>query len=234
MPSFFKRKPNPYSNPHHPSHNPIPKNLSANTTTASTAAPRAQSQPFIPPRPASPRGSSDFLAEARRLAGRDPVTGRVRPSETAMEPNQSSNSPPNQNQTRGIAGGRSANTTRPTANTEMSAFLNRSSQSPQNTGNRYDLFSRECQAQQEYDERVRAARGGVEYYAPERQVSEFYSGPVEWIEDRGTGNGYWNRNVNGGGSGYQSGGGWVSSGSDGYRGDLNYAQRAKENRSTLR
>lgn len=209
----------------------MPKALSAKTTTASTTTPpHAQTQPTLPPRPASPRGSSDFLAEARHLAGRDPVTGRARSAATSTERGESSNRPQGQGQAAGQ--GVSGSTSRPTANDELSAYLNRSSQTTQRTGNRYDLISRECQMQRENDERIRAARGGVEYYAPERQVSEFYSGPVQWSEERGPGNGYWNTGVNGGASGYQSGGGWVESASGGY-GGMSYAQRAKENRVDL-
>lgn len=100
MPNFFKallssqnKKQNPYLNASHPSHTPIPtkdtstpfsEHYGTSTSTPGQPAngsrnPRNQSPASLrlPVEPASPRGSVDFLAEARVSAGRDPVTGRV-------------------------------------------------------------------------------------------------------------------------------------------------------------
>lgn len=57
---------------------------------------------------------------------------------------------------------------------ERTAFQSRSVQSKQVSGHRYDLFVQEMVARRETEARVRAARGGQEYYAPERHVEEFY------------------------------------------------------------
>jgi hypothetical protein len=56
--------------------------------------------------------------------------------------------------------------------------LKRSSQAVQTTGKRYDLFSSEEKKRIEREEQIRIARGGVEFYAPERRVAEFYADGV--------------------------------------------------------
>ncbi|CAO2654757.1 Nn.00g114900.m01.CDS01 [Neocucurbitaria sp. VM-36] len=172
MPSFFaklsgsSKKSNPYLNPHHPGHNPNPKATSTSTTASSAQNP--QSRNALRPRQASPRGSSDFLAEARQLAGRDPVTGRRRPDvggRTASERSFSSER-------------NSLAELRQVEEEERTAYQSRAAASKQTTGSRYELFVQESRKRREAEDRIRAARGGLEYYAPERQLEEFYSGGV--------------------------------------------------------
>jgi hypothetical protein len=45
-------------------------------------------------------------------------------------------------------------------------------------GSRYELFAREERSRRGEEIRLVKARGGLEYYAPERSVSEFYAGGV--------------------------------------------------------
>jgi hypothetical protein len=151
MPSIFKKlsgssKNNPYVNPHHPSHAPVPSKL----------------QPPAP-RPASPRGSIDHLAEARISAGRDPVTGRAKqrphdgPTSRGVRTNdavQQSNS----------SDGRSA-------------FASRSAKTMQTTGSKYDLFV-QMMAEKKHREMAPGNLGKAEFYAPERRIAEFYAGGV--------------------------------------------------------
>ncbi|KAH7395035.1 hypothetical protein DE146DRAFT_68153 [Phaeosphaeria sp. MPI-PUGE-AT-0046c] len=160
MPSFFskltgssKRK-NPYANSHHPSRAPLPQKAITD------------SQPGDSLRPASPRGSVDYLAEARLAINRNPVTGKA-----LSQPNmpQSSRKAPTQ----------SSATERGAV--EPSAYVSRASQSPQTMGTRYDLFTTEERKRMEREEKIRIARGGQEYYAPERRIGEFYAGGVrDW------------------------------------------------------
>lgn len=153
MSSFFAKlsgtpkepkKLNPYLNPHHPGHNPIPNPTSMTTTSA------------------------DFLAEARKEAGRDPVTGRRRSdnhSRTTSERNSGSER-------------NSLAELRQVEEEERTAYQSRAAQSTQTTGTKYELFVQESLRKREATERLRIARGGVEYYAPERRVEEFYAGGV--------------------------------------------------------
>ncbi|KAH7068969.1 hypothetical protein BKA63DRAFT_421952 [Paraphoma chrysanthemicola] len=157
MPSFFsklgissKRKNNPYLNPHHPGHRPLPQPIPKSTS---------RSQPSLPLRPASPREAHDLLAEARQVANRDPVTGRPLPQPTVLHQTASE-------------------TNRLGPSQERSAYLNRAMQSTQTMGSRYELFAQEERRRRDEEIRLIRARGGVEYYAPERSVSEFYAGGV--------------------------------------------------------
>jgi hypothetical protein len=139
-----KRKNNPYSNPHHPSHAPIP----TNPTTS-------------PPRTVSPRTSHDYLAEARQVVNRDPITGRLAPAPAILQnlaaPSQQPPAEPSR------------------ANAELSAYLNLASKTVPKTGTRYDLFSRKEREKSEREEKMRIAKGGTEFYAPERRVEGFYA-----------------------------------------------------------
>ncbi|UPX19018.1 uncharacterized protein EKO05_0009295 [Ascochyta rabiei] len=86
MPSFFKKilygkeLSNPYVNPYHPGHTTLP-NTSHQPSYPTYPQPAAHFPP--PPTPPTPPARaespmySDFLGEARLLAGRDPVTGRA-------------------------------------------------------------------------------------------------------------------------------------------------------------
>ncbi|KAH7398279.1 hypothetical protein BKA66DRAFT_452759 [Pyrenochaeta sp. MPI-SDFR-AT-0127] len=169
MPSFlskFSKKPNPYMNTHHPGHNPIPQTTAPYTTASCTS--NSQSPQANQLRPVSPRGASDLLAEARQVAGRDPVTGRLRAdlvSQTASERSLSNERNP-------LAD------LRQVEKEERTAYQNRAVASKQTTGNKYELYVQEALAKREEEARVRAARGGIEYYAPERRLEEYYSGGV--------------------------------------------------------
>lgn len=61
---------------------------------------------------------------------------------------------------------------------ERTVYQARAAHSERATGNQYDLTVQEMAAQRAREARERAARGGVEYYAPERRVEEFYAGGV--------------------------------------------------------
>jgi hypothetical protein len=179
MPSLFARftgagskKNNPYINAYHPSHAPLPKQHTTTTTTTSQPLPAV-----------SPRGSHDFLAEARSLANRDPITGRQLPEPNASVPSARQSSMPKMLQSKksrkklgqqdeGLEG-------RGTANEEMSAYLNRASRTQQTTGKRYDLFSAAERERMEREEAIRIQRAG-EFYAPERRVEEFYNERVQY------------------------------------------------------
>jgi hypothetical protein len=166
MPSLFKRLTsgtpskhnNPYSNPHHPSHAHIP------------GQPLRSASPDIPFR--------DLLAEARLTANRDPLTGKLLP-QPVMPPNQStvqSRTQPNLTTT---------STSNPPPNStvdqEPTAYAFRAAQTPQTMGTRYDLFSSEERRRMEREEKIRIARGGQEFYAPERRMEEFYAeGVRDW------------------------------------------------------
>ncbi|KAF2032744.1 hypothetical protein EK21DRAFT_60521 [Setomelanomma holmii] len=177
MPSFFsqigisKRKNNPYLNPHHPGRTPIP---SKPTTRPTYPTHPTHSTSSLPLRPASPREAPDLLAEARQVANRDPITGRImhQPgalNQTASETNLQANTRLN----------RALNAVERLGSCqERSAYMNRASQTKQTTGSRYELFAQEERHRREGELKLIKARGGVEYYAPERSVSEFYTGGV--------------------------------------------------------
>lgn len=54
----------------------------------------------------------------------------------------------------------------------------RAGQIAQTTGSRYDLVASEERRMREEAERIIKTRGGLEFYAPERRMEEFYSGGV--------------------------------------------------------
>ena len=171
MPSLFAKiglssKPNPYMNPHHPGHNSARKKVAqpgkTGTHPATNAHPSSVSLPL--PRQASPRGSSDFLAEARNSAGRNPVTGR-----RAGGPSQRNNT---------LSRVSLADELRQVEAEERTMYQNRSLAQIRTMGSKYELYAQAMVKQREEEMRIRAARGGVEYYAPERTLSEFYSAPL--------------------------------------------------------
>jgi hypothetical protein len=142
------RKPNPYTNPHHPNH----PNTSQPAPTSTTArqvfstSPRQAFRPEIPP-PASPHDPYDYLAEAREASGRDAVTGQPR--------NQ------NREHTR---------SEREEQREERSVYQESSSSRSKTHGTKYDLFVQEMKARK--GGRWRAPDVG--FYAPERRLGEFY------------------------------------------------------------
>ncbi|KAF2682114.1 hypothetical protein K458DRAFT_420051 [Lentithecium fluviatile CBS 122367] len=157
-------KPNPYANPHHP------------TNVASSSATKA-SRPMPPPPPsASPRGSFDYLAEAREAAGRDPVTARrVAPRaitafsgptagatvESSRQPLTSSSTTRPADMALGTAGNAD----------QTSAYASRNAGVKKTLGTKYDLF-----VQQVKDLEKGGWREPQEgFYAPERKLGEFYA-----------------------------------------------------------
>ena len=166
MPSLFSKlitptkHNNPYSNPHHPSHAPLPpvQTTPHSTTQADIARQSATLHPQAP----------NMLAEARQLANRNPITGRLLPSaQSASDTDFASNARLEKAMTAIERLGPSK---------ERSAYLNRASQTRVSSGNRYDLRAAEEVRKREEEERMRRAMAGVEFYAPERRVEEFYAG----------------------------------------------------------
>jgi hypothetical protein len=118
----------------------------------------------IPLRPASPREAADLLAEARQVAGRDPITGRRPPGATgpsAGERRLPVAAPPQQP----VAAP-------PQAADPKAAYIERAKQNGQRPYESYEAFVQDMVAKRS---------GNVvesEYYAPERTVEEFYAGGV--------------------------------------------------------
>jgi hypothetical protein len=164
---------NPYSNPHHPNHDPKPAPPTDNS---------------FPPRPttaepASPRGSFDYLAEARQAVGRDPVTGRH--LHAASTPELHFDSPTYQRPPVRAVGGESSwtgATEVARSRGEISAFNSRNNGVRITSGTRYDLFVQEMK-----DRKMggyRPPEGG--YYAPPpKQATEFYAPAANWRAERG-------------------------------------------------
>ncbi|KAL6710232.1 hypothetical protein ACN47E_009178 [Coniothyrium glycines] len=156
MPSLhglLGRKPNPYLNAHHSSHRATTKD-----STIDHTASNAQAQ-----------NASSLLAQARELAGRDPVTGRLRSDAQSSRTSERWSSA----QSTTLAGPRHIE------QEERTCYQSRAAHSKQTTGHKYDLFVQESLAKRDAENRVRAARGGHEYYAPERRLEEYYSRGVQ-------------------------------------------------------
>jgi hypothetical protein len=165
MPSFLSKfsssskRNNPYLNVHHPGYASLPQNSNTQLYTTSKPISTFQSVP--------PVNSRNLLAEARQVAHRDPITGRPLPypiipptaSETVFESSARSN---------GFI-------EKPGVDAEKGA---RAGQIVQTTGSRYDLVASEERRMREEAERIIKTRGGLEFYAPERRMEEFYSGGV--------------------------------------------------------
>lgn len=142
------KKPNPYTDPHHPNH-PSTSQPAPTSTNAGHAFSISQLQAWRPQtaRLTAPREPHNYLAEAREASGKDPVTGQPRPQnggQTRVE----------EQQERG----------------ERSVYQEASEGRSNTHGTRYDLFVQEMKAR-----KVgwwRAPDGG--FYAPERRLGEFY------------------------------------------------------------
>jgi hypothetical protein len=174
---------NPYTNPHHPTV------IAATTPTAGTKPLASQPAPQpAPPQSASPRGSFDYLAEAREALGRDPVTGRPLPSQSASgaaEPSTRRAVPAPVAEGSHAAGGTASGTRGPGVGVVVaqgrsvdasSAFGQRNEGVTRTHGTKYDLFV------QQMKEREKGGwRDPVEgYFAPERRVGEFYAPGRGW------------------------------------------------------
>jgi len=107
--------------------------------------------------------SSDLLAEAREAAGRNPVTGRPQPVVIGKKAKKQKLSLEQQQQA---------------AEEQKAAFLAWAARHPQEGGRPYESYEAFVQ------EMVAKRTGNVEqrtgagYYAPERSVEEYYSGGV--------------------------------------------------------
>jgi hypothetical protein len=101
--------------------------------------------------------SSDLLAEARQAAGRDPVTGRRQPSQSAKKQQ------PSLEQQQQVM------------EEQKAAFLAWAAKNPQAAGRPYESY--EAFVQEMVAKRTGNVepRGETEYYAPERSVEEYYS-----------------------------------------------------------
>lgn len=203
MPSFLKKlilgktPSNPYLNPDHPNHTPQPPQPPYPTypTYPQPAAhfppypdARPSSAPLLPQPHASPRGSSDFLAEARVIVGRDPVTGQPSHSRHAgAEGNPF---------VRGRDAVRGRSTPRGAGSGQAAGVSARAGEVPvpggarevqvegrvypvpgPQRGERGDVVAREERRRRE-EAALAAGMGGVEgYFAPRGQgVREFYGG----------------------------------------------------------
>jgi len=107
--------------------------------------------------------SADLLAEAREAAGRNPVTGRPQPVVNSKKAKKQKLSLEQQQQA---------------AEEQKAAFLAWAARHPQEGGRPYESYEAFVQ------EMVAKRTGNVEqrtgagYYAPERSVGEYYSGGV--------------------------------------------------------
>ncbi|KAF2188308.1 hypothetical protein K469DRAFT_685031 [Zopfia rhizophila CBS 207.26] len=137
MKKFFRPaipggKVNPYANPQNPNRNP-PQAPPATTITNAFKG------------PASPRGSRDYLAEAREAVGRDRVTGKKKAAVSSSAHGESSDS-----KVRNVRGGGGAR-----------------------NGTRYDLFVQEMKERkagnyaQPTEYYAPPAKPMTEYYAPD-------------------------------------------------------------------
>lgn len=176
MPSVFKKifhtsypggKHNPYADPEHPS------NPNYYASPSSIPASHNFKPQQLPPRPASPRDSHDYLAEARQAVGRDPVTGkrisgrssaRSKSAPGANRAPAAARSVQNETGAPGGPGGSRRNVVASTERNEGDAGQ---------IGTRYDMFVQEMRGRERGG--WREPEGG--YYAPERRVGEFYAPP---------------------------------------------------------
>ena len=107
--------------------------------------------------------SADLLAEAREAAGRNPVTGRPQPVVTGKKTKKHKLSLEQQQQA---------------AEEQKAAFLAWAARHPQEGGRPYESY--EAFVQEMVAKRTGSLeqRTGAGYYAPERSVGEYYSGGV--------------------------------------------------------
>jgi hypothetical protein len=163
--SFLQKlrlKKNPYEKAPRASFNPAPVSTATNTPGPHIAL--SGSARVIPLRPASPREASNLLAEARQVAGRNPVTGRRPAGATG----------PAMSETRGPVAEISRQTVAAPSQAAdpKIAYIERAKQNGQRPYESYEAFVQD----------MIAKRSGnaveSEYYAPERTVEEFYAGGV--------------------------------------------------------
>ncbi|CAI9632520.1 unnamed protein product [Alternaria burnsii] len=109
--------------------------------------------------------SDDLLAEARRAAGRDPVTGQRTPGPTSKKAKKQKMSLEQEQQA---------------AEEQKAAFLAWAAKHPQAAGRpyeSYEAFVREMVAKRTGSV---APSGRTEYYAPQQTVKEYYSTGVRY------------------------------------------------------
>jgi hypothetical protein len=161
MPSIFSKisgsskRNNPYANPHHPSRTPLPQKHITDP------------MPIIQKQTDYSANSDNLLAEARQVVNRHPITGQLLPGPTIPSKANAANNQPT------VQSNVSPNATEP------SAYASRASRTVQTMGSKYELFSNEERRRIAREERIRIARGGGEFYAPERKLDEYYNSRVD-------------------------------------------------------
>jgi hypothetical protein len=161
--SFLQKlrlKKNPYEKAPRASFNPAPVSTATNTPGPHIALPG--SARVIPMRPAPPREAPDLLAEARKVVGRDPITGRRQGGAAEGERRQ----PVAGSKVREpVAGSSRPPQTGPSqAADPKAAYIERAKQQGQQPYGSYEVFVQEMVAKRTGDpEALRAARGGSEY-----------------------------------------------------------------------
>ncbi|KAF1927931.1 uncharacterized protein M421DRAFT_92779 [Didymella exigua CBS 183.55] len=205
MPSFLKKLllgkdlSNPYINQYHPGHRATPQPIQH---VANSAAQAIKSHPTglnlstrIPPCPVSRPVSPTYLEEARRIAGRDPITGH------ALSPEQYPAYDPASAQT---ASQSACGRQQPYTNEQMrynpyvtsghaavggdwSSVVQERAEQDRRTATtdvqreRHDVAVAEERMRRAKEERVQAdvwrERDVGGYFAPERSVREYYGGP---------------------------------------------------------
>ncbi|KAF2132924.1 hypothetical protein P153DRAFT_176619 [Dothidotthia symphoricarpi CBS 119687] len=211
---YGKKLSNPYADPYHPSHTHT-SDPKASSTSGIYAQPpehlsnhgHAKSFPSSTRVVAPPQGSKNSLAEARAIAGRDPVTGqRVPPQQFASYVAASgttiSSTPLGNSQPGGHVQARDGPNLWCTVNILGNPYLNGGAAAMsrdlrgggvgddsrvdhagifvQNEGER-TVNRHDVDVRGKEEEMSRAATGGTntEFYAPERpMISEFYSGGI--------------------------------------------------------
>lgn len=175
MPSFLKKLllgkdlSNPYVNKYHVGHRAIPQPTQhATTYAAQSIDPHPTGLTLstrIPPRPASPT----YLEEARRLAGRDPVTGRALSVEQGARDLQGSEETI---QARQAAWGQQQPST---SRMQQDRTVGVDFQQERHDVTVRDERRRRLEEESAAAERLRQREVGG-YFAPERSVREYYSG----------------------------------------------------------
>ena len=141
--------------------------------------------------PKTPAPNSEFLAEARQAAGRDPVTGNQQranestSSDLLAEAREAAGRNPVTGRPQPVVTGKKAKTQKlsleqqqQAAEEQKAAFLAWAARHPQEGGRPYESY--EAFVQEMVAKRTGSVeqRTGAGYYAPERSVGEYYSGGV--------------------------------------------------------
>ncbi|KAI8942748.1 hypothetical protein NX059_000792 [Plenodomus lindquistii] len=169
MPSLFSKfgkKSNPYMDAQRFDHKPPAPQVRTIQTTAST--------PVKQLRPVSPRRVSDLLADARLAAGRDPVTGRLRPDMASLTASE-----------RSAAERELTEQLKELEERKRIAYQSQA-KVKNSMGERFDRLMQKVPANKLANNAAAARRARteyrdpegnkLEYYAPERRIGEYYAG----------------------------------------------------------